>query len=110
MHARARRPGTIAAAVAASLALGCAEQSEREAYEDVLASMSLAKVASFLERYEDGDFSERLLDELIRWCEREAEVPQACLEQLRSVVPPGHSRSAEIASAAVRSQNRGDLP
>ena len=95
------RHGTIGRAVAAIVVasflvclVACAKSSDREAYEEVVASMSLVKAKRFFADYPNSPYLDRLADQIIEWCRQEPteEILRAALETL----PKDHPRRKDI--------------
>jgi hypothetical protein len=87
----------VAAIVVASFLaclVACAKSSDREAYEEVVASMSLVKAKRFFADYPNSPYLDRLADQIIEWCRQEPteEILRAALETL----PKDHPRRKDI--------------
>ena len=72
----------------------CSETSEAEAYQEVLATMSLGSAIHFLERYPRSDYATSLLNHVTSWCE-DSEVDGPC-HQVAGAISPDHPRGAEL--------------
>ncbi len=74
----------------------CGKSPDRQAYDDVVATMSLHKAKRFLERFPRSPYRDRLVDDIIGWCRREG-TPE-CWRMILDVVPADHPRYREVAS------------
>ena len=74
--------------------VACAKSSDQEAYEEVVASMSLVKAKRFFADYPKSAYLDRLADKVIEWCGQEPteEILRAALEAL----PKDHPRRKDI--------------
>ena len=74
--------------------VACAKPSDQEAYEEVVASMSLVKAKRFFADYPKSPYQDRLADQIIEWCGQEPteEILRGALEAL----PKNHPRSKDI--------------
>lgn len=72
----------------------CSKNSEQDAYEEVLSTLSIQKLASFLETYPDGKYEYLVINEFLDRCDAEPD-PKSCNEMLLEAIP-GNSKLYDI--------------
>lgn len=77
----------------AALATGCGKAPDQQAYDEVVATMSMARAAAFFEQYPQSPYRDRLADDMIAWCKRED--TEACYALLMRALPKDHPRFAD---------------
>jgi len=64
---------------------------DKEAYEDILNTMSLNKAKRFFARYPQSKYKHLLIAELIAWCRRED--TEECYRMMLDVIPNNDKRA-----------------
>jgi hypothetical protein len=75
---------------------GCRDLSEREEFDEVLATMSLKKASDFLRSHPDSPYADQLVGHLIAWCEEDSS--SECFGLLTETIPTAHPRYGEVAT------------
>jgi hypothetical protein len=58
-------------ALCALLLLGCQKSSEKTAYEEIVATMSMEKARRFFDHYPRSEYRQKLGREIASWCKKE---------------------------------------
>jgi hypothetical protein len=94
-HARAGVRSLVALLAAAALVTSaCGAASDRVAYDEVIATMSMEKAKRFFDQYPWSPYRDRLVDELVGACRREGTAD--CYRLILASIPRDHARYGEI--------------
>lgn len=77
-------------------ALGCGKPSDQEAYEEVVATMSMERAKHFFSSYPQSPYRNRLADQIAEWCKRED--TRECYRLILDVLPKDLARYQEVAA------------
>ena len=67
---------------------------DQRAYEEVLATLSMAKAKQFCAEHQGSPYASRLGEDLVAWCYHEN--TRDCFELVLMALPREHSRRAEV--------------
>jgi len=78
------------------LILGCGRNSDKNAYDEVIATMSMEKAKRFFEKYPQSQYRDRLVSDLINLCKTEETAE--CYKLIIGAIPKDHPRYKEAVS------------
>ena len=70
--------------------------SDQQAYEEVVATMSMEKAKRFFDEYPHSEFRDKLIGEIIGWCKKEE--TEECYRMILDAIPKDHVRYREVSS------------
>ena len=70
--------------------------SDQQAYEEVVATMSMEKAKRFFDEYPHSEFRDKLIGEIIGWCKREE--TEECYRMILDAIPKDHIQYSEVSS------------
>jgi len=70
--------------------------SDQQAYEEVVATMSMKKAKRFFDEYPHSEFRDKLIGEIIGWCKKEE--TEECYRMILDAIPKDHVRYREVSS------------
>lgn len=84
--------------------LNCGKPPDQKAYEEVISTMSLNKAKEFLSKYPQSKYSDKLVNDIIRWCDHDS--TKECYEMVFEIIPKNHSKYSELADSYKKSISR----
>lgn len=82
--------------VCISFISNCNKSSDKKAYEEVVATMSMQKARHFFAKYPYSTYRDKLVSELIEWCKREE--TEECYRLMLHAIPKDHPQYKEMSS------------
>lgn len=78
-----------------SFILSCSKPSDKKAYEEIVATMSIEKAKRFFRNYPESKYRDRLANEIVGWCKQEE--TEECYKMILETLPKDHPRFKEVA-------------